>query len=125
MTPDTYVVDRASGEPKETVIGAKEQQIVQDGDQGTRLEQIDEAQRGRSSLSPEAIRKLVELGIEVEAQMGGAPQDIEWAISGGELYLLQSWPITNLPSRQQNLKQCNVFGGLPDRPIISRSKPET
>ena len=97
VTPDTYVVDRVSREARETVIGAKEQQIVQDGAQGTRTEEVDVARRGRSSLSPEAIRELVDLGIEVEAQFGGVPQDIEWAISGGEIFLLQSRPITNLP----------------------------
>ena len=97
VTPDAYVVDRASREATETVIGAKEQQIVQDGEQGTRLEDIDEAERGRSSLSPEALRELVDLGIEVETRFDGVPQDIEWAISGGRLYLLQSRPITNLP----------------------------
>ncbi|MXX63295.1 MAG: hypothetical protein F4112_16405 [Holophagales bacterium] len=97
VTPDTYVVDRATGDATETIIGTKEQRIVQDGDQGTRIEETGEADRGRSSLSAEAIRELVELGGEVEAQFDGVPQDIEWAISGGKLYLLQSRPITNLP----------------------------
>ncbi|MYB17909.1 MAG: hypothetical protein F4Y16_02785 [Holophagales bacterium] len=97
VTPDTYVVDRTTGEATETIIGTKEQRIVQDGDQGTRLEEIDEADRERSSLSAEAIRELVELGGQVEARFEGVPQDIEWAISGGKLYLLQSRPITNLP----------------------------
>ena len=97
VTPDTFVVDRASGEAKETMIGTKEQQIVQDGEQGTRLEEIAEAERGRSSLSAEAIRELVELGGAVEARFDGVPQDIEWAFRGGELHLLQSRPITNLP----------------------------
>ena len=97
VTPDTYVVDRATGEATETIIGTKEHQIVQEGDQGTRLEEVDEAERGRSSLSPEAIRELVELGGAVEARFDGVPQDIEWAISAGKLHLLQSRPITNLP----------------------------
>ncbi len=97
VTPDTYVVDRATGEAAETVIGAKEQQIVQDEEQGTRLEQTSEAERRRSSLSPEEIRELVELGGSVEAEFDGVPQDIEWAISSGQLHLLQSRPITNLP----------------------------
>ena len=97
VTPDTYVVDRATGEATETIIGTKEQQIVQEGDQGTRLEAVDEAERGRSSLSPEALRELVELGGAVEARFDGVPQDIEWAISAGRLHLLQSRPITNLP----------------------------
>ncbi len=97
VTPDTYVVDRTSGEIRETVIGAKTQQIVQDGDQGTRVEEVDEADRETSSLPPETIRELVDLGTEIEAQFDGVPQDIEWAVSGSRLYLLQSRPITNLP----------------------------
>jgi pyruvate,water dikinase len=33
----------------------------------------------------------------VEAHMGGVPQDIEWAIEDGHLYLLQARPMTALP----------------------------
>ncbi len=33
----------------------------------------------------------------VEAHFGGTPQDIEWALAGGELVLLQARPITALP----------------------------
>ncbi|MCS7257414.1 MAG: PEP/pyruvate-binding domain-containing protein [Thermomicrobium sp.] len=39
-----------------------------------------------------ALRELAE---QVEAFFGG-PQDVEWAIAGGELFLLQSRPITTL-----------------------------
>ena len=37
------------------------------------------------------------LARRVEAQFGGTPQDIEWALAGGELVLLQARPITALP----------------------------
>ena len=36
-----------------------------------------------------------ELGRSLEETFGG-PQDVEWAIAGGELYLLQSRPVTTL-----------------------------
>jgi pyruvate,water dikinase len=88
VTPDTYVVDRESRVAKETTIGAKEQKIVSDGDQGTRLEDIAEGERSLSSLSDESL---------IEQLFDGVPQDIEWAISDGKLWLLQSRPITNLP----------------------------
>lgn len=39
--------------------------------------------------------KLYELGGRLERELG-CPQDIEWAIAGGKLYLLQSRPITTL-----------------------------
>ena len=97
VTPDTFIVDRESMTAKETIIGAKEQKIVSDGDQGTRLEDIAEGDRGKSSLSDGAIRELVTLALKAEAHFKGLPQDIEWAYSEGKLYMLQSRPITNLP----------------------------
>lgn len=59
VTPDTYVLDRDSLTAKETLIGTKEQKIVSDGEQGTRLEDIAESERGQSSLSEEALKELV------------------------------------------------------------------
>ncbi|HSR29987.1 MAG TPA: PEP/pyruvate-binding domain-containing protein, partial [Anaerolineae bacterium] len=40
-------------------------------------------------------RRLYKLGLRLEKELGG-PQDIEWAVSGGDLYLLQSRPVTTL-----------------------------
>ncbi len=97
VTPDTYTVDRETMAAKDTIIGTKEQKIVADGEQGTRLEDIAEDERGQSSLSDEAITELVTLALKAEAHFGGVPQDIEWAYSGGKLFMLQSRPITNLP----------------------------
>ena len=97
VTPDTYTVDRETMKAKDTIIGAKEQKIVADGDQGTRLEDIAEDERGQSSLSDEAIKELVTLALKAEAHFDGVPQDIEWAYAGGKLFMLQSRPITNLP----------------------------
>ena len=42
VTPDTYTVDRGTMQATDTIIGAKEQKIVADGDQGTKLEDIAE-----------------------------------------------------------------------------------
>jgi phosphoenolpyruvate synthase/pyruvate phosphate dikinase len=97
VTPDTYVVDRGTLTAKETIIGTKEQKIVSNDEQGTRLEEIAESERDRSSLSKEALRELSSLALNVEELFDGIPQDIEWAISGGKLWMLQSRPITNLP----------------------------
>ncbi len=97
VTPDTYVVDRESLTSKETTIGTKEQKIVYDGDQGTRLEDIAEVERAQSSLSEEALEELASRALDIEQLFDGVPQDIEWAISDGKLWLLQSRPITNLP----------------------------
>jgi pyruvate,water dikinase len=56
------------------------------------------------TASEEAIdendaRAVAELARRVEAHFGGVPQDIEWAIAGGQLFLLQARPITALPEQ--------------------------
>lgn len=45
-------------------------------------------------LEPDEVRKLVELGTEVERSFNEGPQDIEWAIDEtGEIFLLQARPV--------------------------------
>jgi phosphohistidine swiveling domain-containing protein len=54
--------------------------------------------KGRYEGPPElkrSKRKLFKLALRLERDLGG-PQDIEWAIAGSQLYLLQSRPITTL-----------------------------
>ena len=97
VTPDTYIVDRDTLTAKETMIGAKEQMIVSNGEQGTRMENVTAEQKEISTLSKESLTELAALAIRVEKEFDGVPQDIEWAISDAKLWLLQSRPITNLP----------------------------
>ena len=46
-------------------------------------------------LDAEELRAVAELGRRVEERFG-TPQDFEWAIADGQLYLLQSRPVTTL-----------------------------
>jgi pyruvate,water dikinase len=59
----------------------------------------DEASCRRESegaITAEQAVKIAELARRVEEHFG-SPQDIEWAISGDELYLLQARPMTAMP----------------------------
>ena len=90
VTPDTYIVDRETLRAKDTIIGPKAQQIVADGSQGTRLADVDEDSRGLSSLTDDMLRQLSRTAIDIEKLNEGVPQDIEWAVVGRDLHLLQS-----------------------------------
>ncbi|HEU0090070.1 MAG TPA: PEP/pyruvate-binding domain-containing protein [Pseudonocardiaceae bacterium] len=48
------------------------------------------------AITAEQARAVAELAGRVAAHLG-APQDIEWALAGGQLWLLQARPITALP----------------------------
>ena len=50
-----------------------------------------------TSLDAEQVRAIGDLARRVEEHLG-RPQDIEWAIGDGSLWLLQARPITTLPS---------------------------
>jgi phosphohistidine swiveling domain-containing protein len=61
------------------------------------------AERGSGSedaIDADAARRIADLAARVEATLG-APQDIEWAIAGDELFLLQARPITALPRKPE------------------------
>jgi len=68
--------------------------------------QASDAQGGGSSASAEsaaideqAAKQVAHLARRLERYFG-APQDIEWTIADGNLYLLQSRPITTLADRR-------------------------
>ena len=93
VEPDHYVVDAARGLILEKTLGAKALSIHGLPGGGTREQE--EARRDRAALSDEQILELASLGRRV-ADEYGAPQDIEWACAGGQLFLLQSRAITSL-----------------------------
>lgn len=94
VAPDGWVLDR-SGQVIEQEIGSKTQMIVYAPDGGTVVQNVPPERRAQPSLSTDDLRRLVDLGRRVE-QHFGTPQDIEWALHHGRLYLLQSRPITTL-----------------------------
>jgi pyruvate, water dikinase len=65
---------------------------------GTRLvtSDVPEDDRRQPSIDDATVRRLAELGQEVAAALGG-PQDIEWAIAGNRIWVLQARPITAAP----------------------------
>jgi pyruvate,water dikinase len=101
VTPDTYVLDRSSLTLKETRLGTKDVMIVAappglDGTTTT-TQPVPHAWRGEAALSDALLGELAALGMRVEAQFDGVPQDIEWAVAKGHCWLLQARPITNVP----------------------------
>ena len=99
VEPDHYVTETGTGRILEKRLGAKGTVIRGQPGGGTVTEAADAAER--QALSDEEIAAVTALGRRV-ADFYGSPQDIEWAYTQGQLYLLQSRAITSLfplPSR--------------------------
>jgi pyruvate,water dikinase len=92
---DHLIVDKATGAIVEARIAEKTSRVVAT-DRGTVTQSA--ADPMAPALSPADVRQLVALLAKVEAHYGW-PQDIEWALRDGKLWLLQSRPITTIPPR--------------------------
>ncbi|WP_117592292.1 phosphoenolpyruvate synthase [Haloprofundus halophilus] len=96
VSPDNYVVDRDSASVQEETLADKKLMMVKDAETGeTSTVDVPEEKREARVLTDEEIERLVELGCEVEDHYE-TPQDVEWAIYDGEVYMLQSRPITTI-----------------------------
>src|SRR6266849_7686017 len=50
-----------------------------------------------AAITRDQALEIAALARRVAAHFGGVPQDVEWAIERGRLYLLQARPMTALP----------------------------
>lgn len=99
VDPDTLVIDKTNGTVKRQTLGDKALMTVP-AQSGTVDVSVDAPQRRRPALTTTQATELARLGRDIEAAMGG-PQDVEWAIAGGRVIILQTRPVT--ASRQPNV----------------------
>ncbi|MDI9619192.1 phosphoenolpyruvate synthase, partial [Methanothermobacter sp.] len=94
VTPDTYWVDKSTGKLLEFTVGEKNVMFTRE-DGRTVKKEVPPELRNKRVLSDEEIAALSEMGRRIQEHYG-SPQDTEWAIMDGEVYMLQSRPITTL-----------------------------
>ena len=94
VTPDSIVVGKESGRVISREISNKEVTTVYTKS-GTEERPVSEGQRRQPVLDDEMAAELARYGVRIE-KLYRTPQDIEWALSDGEFFILQSRPITAL-----------------------------
>ncbi|AMK15910.1 phosphoenolpyruvate synthase [Methanobrevibacter olleyae] len=95
VTPDNYAVAKENNEILNVKISDKKTMFTNE-EGGTSIQvEVPEELRNERVLSDEELIELVEMAKRVEGHYG-KPQDTEWAFHDGELFLLQSRPITTL-----------------------------
>ena len=91
VTPDHYVLKR-DGTVKRAQVAAQPFAILPVESGGTEERELG-GEGAAQKLGEEELRELARIGDDLERRLGG-PQDIEWALEGGELFVLQSRPVT-------------------------------
>ena len=122
VSPDHYEIDPDTGTVLESTVADKKQQMVKDPETGeTALQPVEDDRRTARVVTDEEIERLVGLGQRVEDHYG-EPQDVEWAIADGELFMLQSRPITTIseaadaPPTDASAEQPTANGGQASPP---------
>lgn len=92
VLPDRWKVDKVLGEVEGPGRSHKPVEWLRVGE-GVRSLSVDSGRWSVPCLAPSEVRALAALATRTEALLG-APQDIEWAIDGAGLHLLQSRPET-------------------------------
>lgn len=97
VTPDDYLVSKVTGEVvRERIANKSVQCVPHPAGQGTELVDVPERLRDQRCLDAARLAELVALAARVQSHFG-SHQDVEWAIArSGELYVLQSRPVTGV-----------------------------
>lgn len=91
VTPDTFLVSRASG-AVESTVSTKEVRTVRTG-AGTRNVPVPTELRDEPSLTDGQAARLAALGSRIE-ELYGRAMDVEWAVHDDAPFVLQARPVT-------------------------------
>jgi len=131
VTPDRYVVDKSSMEIKDVKINHKEFMFYRDPQTGRNSKRVLSLEKAKSRvLSDFEIKKLAELARKSEAHYG-KPQDMEFAIEGSNILLVQTRAITT-QEKIAKVSEANVqidasdgkeiLAGIPASPGVGKGK---
>ena len=99
VQPDTLVIDLRTSRVKQAIIADKKTWI----EPGSHVQRaVPDAQRRVPCLNSRMVDELRRLGLKV-AEHFHSPQDLEWGIHDGRLYLLQSRSITTLATAPERV----------------------
>jgi phosphohistidine swiveling domain-containing protein len=103
VSPDTYYIDKSSGFLRDRVVGDKQLRAMPCATGGVEDLPVPEEMARKEALDEHALARLTDLGRRIERHFGDA-RDVEWALLGDALYVLQARPIvqrTAAPSRRR------------------------
>ena len=112
-TPDHYEVDPGNWEIKTKNISPQTQQLVLDEKERVKEVDVPHDKQETIKLPENKIIELAKISKKIEKHYAW-PQDIEWAYEKGQLYIVQSRPVTTIPKERKRVE---------DEAVVKRMKP--
>jgi len=122
VSPDRYIISKKDGRIIEKKIDTKETMHVRDvGTERTVEIRVPPDKRDAQVLTEREIERLTKYGMALENHYG-IPQDIEWAIKGSKIHILQTRAVTTIkkaePEKEEKLKGNVILRGLAASPGV-------
>jgi phosphohistidine swiveling domain-containing protein len=118
VMPDRFVYDRKKQKLQTELIPEKKIEHVLDDNGKVKEQSLSDEKSTGCTLNKKQIKRLSKIAQKIENQFG-CPQDIEWAIKGGRIWLLQSRPITNLPmSKQKSWEDRQIWSNIGAQEVL-------
>jgi len=112
VSPDNFVIDKETYRIIDKKISEKTKMCIKDPKTGDTIYiDVPQDKRNAESLTDDEIKELVNLGNKIE-RIYRFPQDVEWAIENGKIFILQSRAITTI--NNNNI----VKEGISKEPIL-------
>ena len=103
VTPDHVLVQREPFRVLEYQVGTKSGRLDPQQGGGTTLVELSAEQQAVACLTPEQALRVAALAYEVESHVNNGPQDVEWAMEGDSLLLLQARPVVQRDSHDEGV----------------------
>ncbi len=131
LTPDMYLLDKESLSLLEKKVATQEWQLVRNPNSRDRKRKnikipIPATEQGRQKLADKDIITLGKIAKIIE-DLYKCPQDIEWAKQQGNIYIVQTRPITTLKAKEaptEEIKGVELMNGLPASPGVAAGRTE-
>lgn len=112
VSPDNYTYDREANSLETVTVATKKTMHVREPETGETLtKSVPDDKQTERVLDNSELDDLHRLGELVEEHYG-QPQDVEWAINGDQVFLLQSRPITTIDESRSNNNSSKSMDGI-------------
>jgi len=124
ITPDKYTLSREDLRILDKNISEKKIAITRDSGGGQAVVKLSHERSTQQALKDYEIKKLAESSLRLEEHYK-KPQDIEFAVEGEEIYIVQTRPITTIGKKLEGGKEISgevVLTGLGASPGVGVGK---
>ncbi len=121
VTPDMYLIDKKSREIKKVEVRRQEMGLFRSEQGQNEKQEIPKAEQAQQKITEKEIKELARLGIKLEEHYQ-KPQDIEWAVEQGNVFIVQTRAVTTFKPKEEERGLAREEADNEDAKILLRGE---